>query len=87
MGWKANILIDKNGHARLTGFELAVITPGNTLTSLLQDPNTNMTTWVAPEILRGGLVTKEGDIFTFAMVAIEVHTRRVSCRNPLTYPL
>ena len=29
-------------------------------------------TWAAPEILKGGAATKEGDVFTFAMVAIEV---------------
>jgi hypothetical protein len=33
-----------------------------------------MTTWAAPEILRGGSVTKEGDVFTFSMVAVEVCT-------------
>lgn len=28
--------------------------------------------WAAPEILHGGASTKEGDIFTFAMVVVEV---------------
>jgi len=32
----------------------------------------------APEILKGGAVTKEGDIFTFAMVAVEVRATGVS---------
>ena len=85
-GWKANILIDKDGQARLTGFGLEVVTHRNVLTSLLQDHSINTTTWPAPEILRGGPVTKEGDIFAFAMVTIEVHTRRVSRGSPLTYP-
>ena len=87
MDWKENVLVDKDGHARLTGFGLAVATHRNILTSLLQDSSINAITWAAPEILRGGPVTKEGDVFTFAMVAIEVHTRRLSCGSPLTYPI
>ena len=43
------------------------------------------TTWAAPEILRGGAVTKEGDVFTFAMVAIEVCTRDVFDKGFSTY--
>ena len=30
------------------------------------------TTLAAPEILGGGPMSKEGDVFTFAMVAVEV---------------
>ena len=86
MDWKANILIDEDGQARLTCFGLAVIAQKKFWTSLLQDSSINAITWPAPEILRGGPVTKEGDIFTFAVVAIEVRTRRVSCRSLLTYP-
>ena len=64
MNWKMNILIDKDGRARLTGFVLSFITQ--------ESAPVNTTTWAAPEILRGGGATKEGDVFTFAMVAVEV---------------
>ena len=47
-----------------------------------QDPTlANTTTWAAPEILHGGLPSKEGDVFTFAMVAVEVCTRGVPSRS------
>ena len=72
---KANILIDKNNHARLTDFGLASIVLGNQSTvSLLDSSLRTATRWAAPEILKGGSVTKEGDVFAFAMVATEVRT-------------
>ena len=75
---KENVLIDKHGHARLTGFWLTSIISDNSVPSP-KDPDLEHTrTWAAPEILRGGPVSKEGDVFTFAMVAVEVCTREVS---------
>jgi len=75
MNSKANILIDGEGRARLTDFGLTSIVRGEKSIVSAQDPTvTNVTTWVAPEILGGGPVSKEGDIFTFAMVAVEVCT-------------
>lgn len=66
-------MIDKDGRARLTDFGLAYIVRGKSSIRVSQGPDiTGMTTWAAPEILRGGAATKEGDVFTFAMVAIEV---------------
>lgn len=79
MNSKANILIDKDGHARLTDFGLASITRGeHSVFSPQESGDASTTTWAAPEILRGGPATKEGDVFTFAMVAVEVRTREVS---------
>ena len=73
MNPKANVLIDKNGHARLADFGLASIVPGNQSVVSLPDANmTIATTWAAPEISNGGSLTKAGDVFTFAMVAVEV---------------
>ncbi|KAF9644732.1 kinase-like protein, partial [Thelephora ganbajun] len=73
----ANILIDEDGHACLTDFWLTSITRGEDSARSPQDSNVaNTTTWAAPEILKGGPVTKEGDVFTFAMVTVEVFTRR-----------
>lgn len=72
---KANILIDGDGHARLTDFGLTSITGGDTSILSPQDPNLmSTTTWAAPEILQGDPVSKEADVFTFAMVAVEVCT-------------
>jgi len=73
MNSKANILIDKSGRARLTDFGLTSITRGENHRAVLETQAMGgTTTWAAPEILKGGAVTKEGDIFTFAMVAVEV---------------
>jgi len=78
MNWKANILIDQDNHARLTDFGLTSIIRGDYSTLSPQDSGAGNTTWAAPEILKGGPATKEGDVFSFAMVAIEVRTGGVS---------
>ena len=78
IGSKANVLIDKNDHARLTDFGLASINREENSTLSPQDRGAaGTTTWAAPEILEGGAVSKEGDVFTFAMVTVEVCTRGV----------
>lgn len=83
---KANVLIDKNGHARLTDFGLASVVPGNqSVVSLFEDSPVIEVTWAAPEISKGGPVTREGDVFAFAMVAAEVRTRRNFEKNLLAY--
>ena len=70
---KVNVLVDRNGHARLTDFGLTSIGREDNSTRLPQDMNVaGTTTWAAPEILRGGPVTNEADVFTFSMVAVEV---------------
>lgn len=76
MNSKANILIDKDGHARLTDFGLGSIARWDYSIINPQGPDVaNTMTWAAPEILKGYPVSKEGDIFTFAMVAVEVCLR------------
>ncbi|KAF9789473.1 kinase-like domain-containing protein [Thelephora terrestris] len=77
MNPKANVLIDKDGHARLTDFGLASVVTGNQSDVSLLDGGrlTTAPTWAAPEILKGGTVTKGGDVFAFGMVAIEVCAR------------
>jgi len=71
----ATVLIDKDGHARLADFGLtSIIEEENLVLSSRDHSLTNMMTWAAPEILQGNPVSKEGDIFTFAMVAVETFT-------------
>jgi len=72
-------LIDGDGRALLTGFGVISVVRGDK--SLIpqdgprdQEHLTTTTAWAAPEILRGGPVSKEGDIFAFAIVAVEVCT-------------
>jgi serine/threonine protein kinase len=76
MEFKANVLIDENGHARLTEFGLtSIIREGDSARSPGDYEMLSTTTWAAPEKLKGGVETKEGDIFTFAMVVVEVRER------------
>ena len=66
MNWKVNTLIDKNHRSHLTDFVLSFI--------IQESTPVNTTTWAALEILRGGATTRERDVFTLAMVAVEVRT-------------
>ena len=71
-----NILVDASGHARLTDFGLAVVTQDLDSIRSGSDECRDSARWIAPEILENrGTHSKEGDIFSFAMVTIEV--RRV----------
>ncbi|KAF9789491.1 kinase-like protein, partial [Thelephora terrestris] len=70
-----NILVGATGRARITDFGLAAVTQN--LDSLLYtsgEPAHNHQ-WTAPEILIGeGSYSKEADVFSFAMVMIELFT-------------
>jgi len=72
MNFKATVLIDKDDRARLTDFGLISIISGKSPVLSSRDPSLTNMTWAAPEILKGGPVSEEGDVFTFAMVAVEV---------------
>lgn len=72
---KANVMIDSNGHARLTDFGLTSIPRDEGSILSFQDSDAvSMTTWAAPEVLNGGAPSEKADVFTFAMVAVEVCT-------------
>jgi len=65
--------VDATGHARITDFGLATVTKN--LDSLPSAPGGcgNAARWTAPEILTGNeKFSKEADVFSFAMVMIEV---------------
>ena len=79
---KANVPIDRDGHARLTDFGLTSTVQGNQSVVTLPGASKKMaTTWAAPEISDGGPVTKAGDIFAFAMVVAEVRERGFFVRS------
>ena len=76
---KSNILIGDNGRACLAGFSLLTVIPDEITTT--SNSNNDATQriggiqWSAPEVLRGGAPGKETDIFSFAMMMIEVPRR------------
>lgn len=69
---QANILVDNSGHACITDFGLAVLTKN--LDSIPSAPEHHGYTmrWAAPEVMDEDAYSKEGDMFSFAMVMIEV---------------
>ena len=65
--------MDASGNARITDFGLAMVTQD--LDSLRggSDECGDGARWIAPEILDNrGMYSKEADVFSFAMVTIEV---------------
>ena len=69
-----NILVDDSGCACIADFGLTRVTKN--LDSVPSASNHNCTPlWTAPEVLIGGTYSKAGDIFSFAMVIIEVRRK------------
>ena len=65
--------MDAAGHARITDFGGVTIIQGPGLTQSVSDHTDHTVQWAAPEITRGGgMYSKEGDVFSLAMVMIEV---------------
>ena len=70
---QSNILVDTTGHAMITDCGLAVVTQSLDSIQSVPDERGDSTRWMAPEILANrGAFSKEADVFSFAMVMIEV---------------
>jgi len=68
-----NILVDDAGHARITDFGLATVTQNLDSMRTTSEDQGHTARWTAPEILtEEGTYSKEADVFSFAMVMIEV---------------
>lgn len=80
-----NILLDDLGHARIIDFGLSTISrnQGSMQSTTFQRGLTPR--WSAPELLKDGDATKETDIFSFAMVMIEVCHRWCTVCGVLAY--
>ena len=67
-----NILVDDSGRARIADFGLTKVTrnPDSIQSATLQHGYSPR--WTAPEVLNEGDASKKSDIFSFAMVMIEV---------------
>ena len=74
-----SILVDAASHARITDFGLATIAQSVDTMRRNSDDQDPATRWTAPEILDGAISSKESDVFSFAMVMIEVRHEWVIC--------
>ena len=74
-----NILVDDSGHACIADFGLATVT--KTLDSMqsVTCQRGHSARWAAPEVLGEGKHSKEADVFSFAMVMIEVRHGDLLC--------
>jgi len=78
-----NILMDTTGRALITDCGLAMVTQNLGSIRSAPDEHGHITRWIAPEILANqGTFSKEADVFSFAMVMIEVCCRfRIDIRR------
>ena len=68
-----NILVDDAGCPRITDFGLAMVVHDKDSSQSAPDERGHTIRWTAPEILSGeGTRSKAADVFSFAMVMIEV---------------
>jgi len=73
-----NVLVDDSGHIRIGDFGLATVTRNLDSSRSASNHLSHTPRWAAPEILGGGKPSKEADVFSFAMVTIEVcHGQRI----------
>ena len=75
---QANILVDDECHARITDFGLTIVIQNVDSIRTNSRDHGHTIQWAAPEILMGeGVHSREADVFSFAMVMIEVRCERV----------
>jgi len=67
-----NILVDDSGHAQITDFGLVTMTESLNPNQSPSAQRGHCLRWSAPEVLLEGKPNKEADIYSFAMVMVEV---------------
>ena len=70
--WQPNVLVDGSGYARIADFGLTTVTQNLDSIPSTSCHHGHTPRWSAPEVLKEGTYSKEADIFSFAMVMIEV---------------
>ncbi|KAF9643883.1 kinase-like protein [Thelephora ganbajun] len=70
-----NILVDNPVRARIADFGISIVTRNDNSLRPATDQSMIFTLrWAAPEVLQGGNPSKKSDVYSFAMVMIEVFT-------------
>ena len=73
--------MDDSGNARIADFGLATVTQNLDSTRSASCQHGYTARWTAPEVLNEGICSKEADVFSFAMVMIEVrHGQSIMCK-------
>ena len=81
---QSNILVDAAGRARITDFGLATVAQNPDSPRLVLDDQGHTARWTAPEILtEQGTYSKASDIFSLAMIMIEVRRGQLAVRRYL----
>ena len=78
-----NILVGDSGNALIADFGLATVTQNLDSMQSISRQRGHTPRWAAPEVLNEGTYSKEADIFSFAMVMIEVRHRWPAVRRSL----
>ncbi|KAF9645418.1 kinase-like protein, partial [Thelephora ganbajun] len=76
-----NVLVDDSGHARIADFGLAMVTRNLDSIPSASCHHGHTPRWTAPEVLSDEKYSKEADVFSFAMVMIEVFTGAIPFSN------
>ena len=78
-----NIFVDTAGQAMITDCGVAVVTKNLDSIRGAPDEHGDSARWIAPEILANrGTFSKEADVFSFAMVTVEVRCKfRIDIRG------
>lgn len=78
-------MIDESGNARITDFGLAKIIRGSHSLPSTSEGHGPTLRWTAPEIFESGkMVGEETDIYSFAMVTIEVREPSIFAISPVS---
>jgi len=80
-----NILVDDSGNARIVDFGLTTVTQNLDSQQSTSCHQGHTPRWTAPEVLSGGVHTKEADTFAFAMVMTEVRCKRGNARKAVVH--
>ena len=67
---QSNILVDADGHARITGFHLTTVSPVTDSEQPTSDQSVEGHQQSSPEVLESRATSKEADIFLFAIVFV-----------------